>query len=225
MRTPITTIAWILLVLTTIVMIDCSDEDSVLESTPSKQVIMPLATGNTWTYVDSVWWGSNTPYELQSTLVVTGQTSVTIDTTVYDVYTMSLQDPIFMLTTELYLRNEADGLWQLGVKCPNSTELQRSMYFMYPGTTGDVWIKNWIVCSGGDPSSNGMDSVTVMSTNHAVDTPLGLFSCYRYLEQYDTPFGRFEIEQFVAPDVGIIATNMAVMGFIIKRRLSSYDLN
>lgn len=223
MRTPITTIAWILLVLTSIVMIDCSDEDSVLESTPSTQVIMPLATGNTWTYVDSVW-GMGAPSEFHSTMIVTGQTSVTIDTTVYDVYRMTLNDPIFVETTELYLRNEADGLWQLGVKCSNSTELQRSMYFMYPGTTGDVWIKNWILCSSGDPSSNGMDSVTVMSTNHAVDTPLGLFSCYRYLEQYDTPFGRFEIEQFVAPEVGIIAVNMDVLGFTVKRRLSSYDI-
>jgi hypothetical protein len=64
----------------------------------------------------------------------TDNNRVTIDTLVYDVFTLSLNDPIFIETTELYLRNEADGLWELGVKCSNTTELQRSMYFMFPAS-------------------------------------------------------------------------------------------
>ena len=225
MKKAITTTAWILMVSLSIAMLNCSDEDSPVEITPGKQAILPLKVGNTWTYVDSVYLSGSQPGAYNSTMTVTGQTTVTIDTTHYDVFELMMFDSLYMESTVLYMQNDALGLWNYGVACLTDTLMAPIFYAQYPVSIGSRFGKIFLICALGNPTGMGPGEVVCTHTDTLYTTPAGTFSCIRYHEYYDMPvFGVFDIYLYMAPGVGIVGQEMYTDNGDMKKRLSSYTL-
>jgi hypothetical protein len=206
-----------LVFITSIVIGSCGD-DSTVEPKRGKPVIFPLAKGNIWHYDNPPGFPSATSY-----IEITGDTTVMVDTLAYDVFNMVWEGALSADATTLYVRNEADGFWNLGTACTSDTLTFRNMVAMYPAAVDSTWTKIWTYCASG---ITGIGPGTAECTH--VDTlytaPAGTFSCYRYRETYNSPGGTIYFYLYMAPNVGIVAIEVDLGGQAAKIVLNSYTL-
>jgi len=226
MKTTITTAAWILTVFLLVVMLNCSDEETVVVVQPAKQVIMPLKIGNTWTYVDSLNNGSAWT-EFSSQLSVTGKSIVAVDTFTYEAYDCVMVDSFQNDPATLHLWNDdLDGLWQYGVTCSADSVRFAFMMAPYPTRPGRTYTSIFgMLCAMGNPIGIGPGQGECTHTDTMYVTPAGTFACYRYHQHYDMPiFGIVDVFLYMTPGVGMVGHEYyGDTGTWIKR-LSKYSL-
>lgn len=206
------------------VFINCSDEGSPTQPPQPEPVICPLAVGNTWTYVDSVWQGGS-PTTFSSSVCITGDTIITVDLTDYELYRWVHYDSMNQEETTLLVRNESSGLWEMGIACPTDTLIYRQLNAMYPAELDYTWTKAWYRCAMDQIMGLPPGTARCLAVDSLYTTPAGTFSCHLYHEQYDVIiFGLYDIYTFYAPNVGLVATEVQTDMVAWKSVLSSYTL-
>jgi hypothetical protein len=114
----------------------CNDDGSpVTPATVDK--IQPLAVGNTWTFLDSTWTGSNVTVQ-HTTITNSATSTINYAGSSRDVYLWDVTTDGRLVERDL-VRNESDGFWYYGqIDVPNDdTLIARTPWAMYPITVND----------------------------------------------------------------------------------------
>jgi hypothetical protein len=221
----------------------CSTSDS-----KTSGVIMPLKTGNHWTFVDSlfntsgVFVGADT-----STLSITGQKTVNYQSTPYDVFLWTWVDPHLAGFSWLAWYGD-DGLYMLGGTSPKGDYvLCKSHEVQYPVNVNEQWDAYSISVSTFDSVFHIRDTVTMTctSTNTPFPTPVQNFTCYTFQytwivpskavspmasrSRYSKP-GSANVPSvttlYYAPDIGYVGLTDHENGILTyKKTLLSYAVN
>ena len=160
----------------------------------NNNVMMPLTTGNSWTYQDTVY-GSGNEYILDGTFTITINGSAVINGKKYATFDDILSSPT---------RNDAQGTWTLRKDSTRSEYLE----FKYPGLVRDVF--NFDTTT--TPTTNGNEEVVyghaqIITTDTLITVPAGTFNCYGYEYDYFTQQdGKLYIKDltYCATNVGYI---------------------
>ncbi len=147
-----------------------------------------------------------------------------VDNIDYDVFYMVMGDPMNPETSTMYVRNEANGFWNLGVPCVTDTMTFRNMVAMYPATVGATWTKGWFFCVMGSIMGTGPGISECIRVDTLYTTPAGTFECYHFHEVYNTPYGSVEYDLFMAPNIGIVGLEAQSSMVTSKKVLSSRSL-
>jgi len=204
----------------------CSDEDCDCDPcapSPRPSVIMPLAVGNTWTYLDSVTIsGSTHTYDAQ--ISVAAETTLTIQSRDYAAFKVEEVDSLINKEkTTRFLMNDFDGLWTLGIRCTGNLSTLQFISAKYPAEVGDTWTSAYVRCIMGSGGVLGPGVAECTNTGSVYDVPAGAFTCYS-IHEHPEPAGAYDIYWYFAPNVGMVAMDLYSAGTVIKRRLVSYSL-
>lgn len=167
--------------------------------------IHPLTTGNTWTYIDSIFYQDHNLQGLDTSRVgIIGKDSIDFNGQFLEVYYRNSIDMSSNQPTgaSWLLRNELYGLYSYGYKENSTGIIHRSMAFKYPVSVGDNW-KTYAYSS--TPSSwNVVDSVTTtcVAVNEVFKTPAGNFDCFVYKFSY---FG-FDFYTYYSKGIGEVGS-------------------
>ncbi len=207
------------------VFLNCSDEETAVEPKPKPgpTVICPLAVGNVWTYVDTIWLNSGSPAPFTSNIQITGDTLISIGHADYHAFFWVEIDSFVNEPTTLIVANENDGLWELGIRCANDSSYIMNQAVMYPVEVGDKWSKRWTLCVMDDIMGFPPDTTRCISVDSLITTPAGNFRCHVFHEHY-TFMGENNIHKYWAPNVGLVGWDWISSQAVWKKRLSSYTL-
>ena len=215
-------------------------------------VIVPLAVGNYWEYIDSTFYNDTLSVVDTSKLGITGEVNIEYQGNNYDVFYWNWFNtntiPPQPEPNKWLIRNEADGLWEYGMLNDTDTLLLQNLNLKFPANIGDSWpIMVYIVR---DTSISVGDTLTMkcLDTDEEYITPSGIFQCYVYQYQlgflkspeanYILPFEETEIVHnsqnvkpdtfsvllYFAPNVGYVGKEGNLGNFKTKSYLSSYYL-
>lgn len=188
----------LLLILTiglTILGLACSDDDggtnSPTNDTREGDVILPLAVGNQWGFVD-------TQFDSAGTVVSTEVAVFSIwdDTTISDEnwYRANMIKGGQTWDWGIYT-NRSTGLWMQEASGEGQPPQPVELFLKYPATVGDEYFAD---------EDHGI--VTVVSIDTTITVPQGTYSCvlYRYRDADDR---ELEGDLYCCPDVGRIRTD------------------
>jgi hypothetical protein len=210
-----------LILVAAVVLVTCSEDEETPTQPEPTGVLVPLTVGNTWEYIDTMYTGGNNG--TVSTIVVTADTTVTVGTTDYDCHVWRWHGGMFSEPTDYLVRNESNGLWNLGVMCPSDAQFFRVMWAKYPASTADTWSKTFAGCVFGSVMAIPGDADFVES-GYSYATPAGTFSCYRYHERYVGP-STVDVYYYIVPDIGVVGMETFSDGALSTQKwLTSYDL-
>ncbi len=173
-----------------------SCKSSTDTGTQNQTVIMPLAIGNTWIYLDN-------GYDSNGHLFVpsTYDTLLISDTITYG------KDILYKPQNRLiYYTNKANGLWVRYDLAPS----EEIFFAKYPAKDGDIFRRDSLIVtkeSSPDPLGLTIGNFIVSSTTESVTVPAGTFVCYKYnADYYDTTSHQLvdRVNSFYAPNVGRI---------------------
>ena len=226
MRKLTSTATGILLILVSLTGASCSDEDCDCDPcapSPRPSVIMPLAVGNSWTYLDSVTISGST-HTSYAHISVAAETTLTIQSRDYPAFKVEEVDSLINKEkTTRFLGNDFDGLWNLGVRCTGNLSPLQFMFAKYPATVGDTWTSVYARCVMGSGGVLGPGVAESKDTDLVYVAPAGAFTCYTIHEHYETA-GEYDIYWYFAPKVGMVAMEFYSSSLTLKRRLVSYSL-
>jgi hypothetical protein len=148
--------------------------------------ILPLTTGNSWTYFQKHYYSNGTLYD---TLTYT-QTIVDAEFVGNDKWFL-IQEKRKSFVDTLYVTHRYDGIWIL----PVGTTYPAFMLFQFPVSAGDSY------ASGPD----GLTQMTLIGTSLTQTVPAGTFSpCFDYKQQ---TMGRTDYNRrILCPGVGEVAS-------------------
>jgi hypothetical protein len=173
--------------------ISCKNStDTVVQG---QSVIMPLAIGNTWIYIDN-------GYDSNGHLIVPtpSDTLLISDTLSYG------KDIIYIpQNRHIYYVNRADGL-----RIRYDGYFDETFIAKYPAKAGDIFRHDRYLItkeSSPDPIGVAAGDLIVSSTIESVTVPAGTFICYKYNEDYYDTASHQLLDRFntyYAPNVGMI---------------------
>jgi len=173
--------------------ISCKNSTDI--GTQSQGVIMPLALGNTWIYIDH-------GYDSNGHLIVPSPSDTLLinDTITYG------KDVLYIpRDRKIYYINKADGLW-----IRYDFDSKEIFQAKYPTKVGDIYRHDSYILtkeSSPDPLGEVAADYIVSSTTESVTVPAGTFICYKYnADYYDTASHQLldRFNTFYAPNVGLI---------------------
>jgi hypothetical protein len=215
-------------------------------------VILPLAVGNYWEFIDSTFSNDTLFVVDTSKLGITGKLNIEYQGNNYEVFYWNWFDmnvnPPQPQSNKWLIRNEQDGLWEYGMLNDTDTLLLQNLSFKFPANIGDNWsIMAYFVT---DTSISVGDTLIreCLDTDKEFITPSGTFQCYVY--QYEWVFLKssevnfvyqfkfaesiynsqnvesdtFRVLNYFAPNVGLVGQEVNLGSFKTKSYLSSYDL-
>jgi hypothetical protein len=159
----------------------CSEDENPAAPQPPQE-IMPLQSGNAWTY-------QLTNYDASGTIRSSAEvTTFILGDTLIDGEHWSAYGPVYP-GSEFFM-NKADGLWyrQRNVSLPG-------LMAKYPASPGDVFTEE-----------HG-DTVRVLSVERDVTVPAGSFRCHEYEQRSEVLAGdiiRFRYRRCFSPGVGMV---------------------
>ena len=154
----------------------CSKE----KDKPEKNVIYPLAVGNLWTYIDSIFVAFPQENPIDTIIVDT------ISIEIIGKFNFQLEDKEYTAFIEyeepynikwLY-GNENDGCYSYGrINSEQDTIIFRCIHFKYPVSEGDEWFFH-----NADENGVIMDTISFkcLSINEQFKTPSGNYNCVVY---------------------------------------------
>jgi len=226
MRKLTSTATGILLIVVSLTAASCSDEECDCDPcspSPQPSVILPLAVGNSWTYLDSVA-VSGSAHVSDAHISVAAETTLTIQSRDYPAFKVEEVDSLVSKEkTTRFLKNEFDGLWTLGIRCTGNLSTVQYLSAKYPATVGDTWTSVYMRCLMGSGGVLGPGVAECTHTDAVYDAPAGAFTCYTIHEHYETA-GEYDIYWYFAPNVGMVAMEFYSSSLTLKRRLVSYSL-
>jgi len=156
---------------------------SFTEDDDPKDVIVPLAAGNYWVYIDSIF-SMNGFYVDTSRLVITGSTKIYFENQILDVFFWNWIDPETGAPqcSKWLNRNELEGLWDYGVIGKTDTLLAKVLEIMYPITIGQSW--KTVMLYENFTISDTIE-LTCIGTDLPFFTPKKVLNCYVY--HYNVP--------------------------------------
>ncbi len=172
-----------------------SCKNSTDTGTQSQGVIMPLAIGNTWIYLDN-------GYDSNGHLIVPSRLDTLLinDTITYG------KDVLYIpQNRKIYYYNKTDGLSIRYNFAPEET-----LFAKYPAKAGDIFRHDSYILtkeSSPDPLGLAAADYIVSSTTESVTVPAGTFICYKYnADYYDTTKHQLldRYNTYYAPNVGMI---------------------
>jgi hypothetical protein len=196
--------------------------------------IFPLATGNTWAYVDSAYFGGDSVSTDSTHLDVIGTRTVAFPTGEQSVYLLNARaasgQPGAMST---WVQNRRDGNHTIGAQQGNATFQHDILHIKYPAESGELYTTYFYSFrTEGDSLIPVIDTlqIEVVNADTTCTVPAGTFSCVHYRGW--KPVGVLFADTYYAPGVGYLGSTqlrtIAVNGIDrevrIVRRLASYVL-
>ncbi|UCG53193.1 MAG: hypothetical protein JSW58_06465 [Candidatus Latescibacterota bacterium] len=213
----------ILAVLSATLFISCSEDDKSPTAPYQKESICPLSKGNIWTFVDSTFFDHQV-YVDTLRLEISGDTIVTFENMDYRVYFWSWEIWGAPSNCTRLVREEDDGLWDLGIVSSSDTLITRSLWAKNPVSQGECWQRDNVLCDcAGSISLLGSVDIECVATNESFETQAGVFSC----NVYRTHFGQTtDVYEYFAPDIGLVGYVVIVDDEMSsKSTLCSYHIN
>lgn len=179
---------------------------------PGQQgVIMPLAVGNRWTYVDSTFnYWKDPVWVYTNTWEIIGNQKIMYENDSIDVFVCRQTWRNENIST-LFLRNEVDGLCIYG-ECGLGT-YSKGYWVRYPTKVEDIW---------SDLPCSIISSMRCISVDTRFATPLGTFQSLVVF--HESPWWQDEHRQYYAPNIGRVGTEYAADLLFSKEVLVSYHL-
>ena len=180
----------------------CEDAGSPVNFGESSAPILPLKTGNTWSYRISLYDTLGSLIELYfDTVVVQSPTIV------------SGEEWYLWRDPDEYLADQTSGTWYRNIR--SDTMSAPGLFYKYPVSVGESWISPHMMYS--------TISVKAISTDAVIDVPAGRFACYVY------QLGASQIFDYLVPGIGLVfsrAYELVPSGnrFTFIRELVSYRL-
>jgi hypothetical protein len=174
-----------------------------------RRAILPLATGNTWSYVDSTFHGTDS-VTLDSTRVsITGTRRVTLAGGLRTVHLWNVHDQATSLpgALNLWLQNRADGNHTVGAQQDTASFAFEALHVKYPATAGERYPIYFLFFRAGG-SDDGASLIPVIDTLEAevvsiaetCITPAGTFACVHYRGW--RPGNVLHADSWYAPGIG-----------------------
>ena len=215
-------------------------------------VILPLAIGNYWEFIDSTF-SNDTLFVVDTSKVgITGKLDIEYQGNNYEVFYWNWFDmntnPPQPVPRKWLIRNEPDGLWEYGMLNDTDTLLLQNLTMKFPANIGDSWpIMAYIIT---DTSISVGDTLMMecIDTDQEYITQSGTFQCYVYryewifLKSYKANFvypsefiesiynsqntksDTFRVLSYFAPNVGFVGKEYRLGSFKTKSYLISYEL-
>ena len=213
-------------------------------------VIVPLAVGNYWEYIDSTFFNDTLFVVDTAKLGITGKINIEYQGNNYDVFYWNWFNtninPPQPEPTKWLIRNQADGLWEYGMLNDTDTLLLQNLSLKFPVNIGDTW--PIMAYSITDTNISVSDTLTMecLDIDKEYITPSGTFQCYVYKYQwvilksykgnfihpfnhndpiYNHPYTKsdtFSVLGYFAPNVGLVGQEANLGAFKTKRYLNSY---
>jgi hypothetical protein len=200
----------------------------------SVKPILPLAEGNTWSYVDSAYFSEDSITTDSTHLAVTGTRVVTIAGSPQTVYLWTVRNAAYQpAPVTLWLQNRSTGNFTVGAQQDSASFAYETLHVKYPATTGEVYTTHFLSFrSEADSLVPALDTVSieVVNADSVCAVPAGVFECVHYRgRRLD---GSILADGYYAPLVGFLGSastrTIAVNGVDRKvrivRRLASYVL-
>jgi hypothetical protein len=150
--------------------------------------IMPLATGNSWTFVDSLFNIDGSQESHTFVWTISGRERILAGSESIDVYILNLE----VTGPGIYVRTEPEGLCQYTSgenSLPGHHDL-RTLWVKYPIAEGDSFVSN---------HGDYVDRFTCLSVDTLLTSPVGRFRCFMVR---DNPAGSWYTDIFYRPGVG-----------------------
>lgn len=190
-------------------------------------VILPLADGNYWTYIDSVWhfYTFDFRWEREIKVGITGTTKVNVDDNEYMGYYFNNYDLDLITPSEnksIYTNDEL-GLWSLGAESPSNIFLSRNLVIKYHVEVGDSWPYQIIGYDAEEkPFIKETVNVHCISKDELVSTVAGDYYCILY-HYFENTYGD-DVYLYYAPNIGLVAREVKKNGRLyIKWLLKFYS--
>jgi len=206
-----------------------------LESLDRNDVLIPLSTGNYWSYHQ--YWGEEYGGSLIDSLKVqiTGQTIVNNDGHCYNVY---LWNWIYLETgefsdTDWFYWNGDSGLYLLGGMNSRDILVEAILKLRYPVLPGETWQVLHLVYNYYEGKFIFEDTLTYqcIATDTEFETLVGTFICHEYhyrIHPEEDVLEDWDVYNYYAPGIGPVGlvVKSSLNGFIKWRRvLFSYKIN
>jgi hypothetical protein len=170
--------------------------------------ILPLAVGNTWNYIDSIYEG-DAMLRLDSLRVsITGTRTVTASSGLQTVYLWNVHNAQSMPSAlQLWLQNRADGNHTVGAEQESASFVDESMHVKYPATASERYPIHFLSFTS-EGTGDGARLVPVIDTlegevvsvSQTCVTPAGVFACVHYRGW--RPGNVLHADSWYAPGVG-----------------------
>ncbi|MGB2868591.1 MAG: hypothetical protein WBD36_09080 [Bacteroidota bacterium] len=202
------------------------DNNPVANNTPS--YIIPLAVGNQWDYVDSLFNSTGGFLRVDSSsLRIVGKTTVQYQSQSQDVYYWNwLNNLTKQPSASSWLTaNESDGNYGIGgISSKGTFVLARTLWAKYPSNVGDSWQRANISLNGDSTFSiSDTSTVTVLAVNEVFPTRTGNLTCYVYNYQRE---GTVSTSVYYSIDIGYVGVIVRSNGYVtFKKTLRSFKLN
>jgi hypothetical protein len=197
----------------------CKKDDSPVNQ-DTTAVIMPLAVGNQWVFIDSVFNESGALALVDTaTLGITGKKNVAYEGKSVEVFYWNwiykeTPDPIIWLC-----RNDAEGLNSYGLLASDSSySLKKSQWIKYPAAVGDSW-KNYSFVYD-DSAKFFLPDTSVyscVSTNEKIKTAKGEMECYNYNFKRIFSDGNYDLNMYFVKNVGYVGLTIKINGVVRER--------
>lgn len=192
------------LALTALLPLACVMTDS---RTPAERHIVPLAVGNTWTYVDSIFHDGVFAGEDSARTVITEKRVLTLAGEPRTVHLSRSADPVTgeESSTALYVQNLPDGNHTVGIARDTVEFLFPSLHVQFPTETGNRYPVHFLELREEDgelvPFVDTLET-EVADARASCETPAGNFECIEYRAR--RPGGVLHARAWYAPGVGFV---------------------
>lgn len=199
---------------------------SKAQSVPGRNALIPLAVGNSWSYVDTVF-GNTTGEVLETsslTIRIPNSQIITYKGQQHVVY--CVVSPMTSSDSR-YFWNDVEGLFAVELKkeCQTKDINSNQLLCRYPCAINDTWTLGECLCDD-KPKSNQEkgEKIECIATNELITTPAGSFHCIVTRSSEDNQ--NSHLLTYYCPGVGIIAFKQQKDNGIVSMSitLTSYKL-
>lgn len=195
-------------------MIGCNKNESPVSpdnTAANAGVILPLAVGNEWIYIDSVFTAAGTPESIDTVkLGISGKTNIVYQGKSVEVFYWNWYDGNQPDELKWLCRNEDGGCYSYGLQMANNKFLPgKTQWLKYPVNVGDSW--EMVSYAVTDSTTYTVDTIlySCRSVTEKFKTLKGEMECHVYYSRSDAEGHKYEQFMYFAKNVGYV-------GFIYK---------
>lgn len=207
-----------------------------MDGDPEIKDIVPLQVGNTWTYVDTVFYGPDSLETDSSQVTVSEAKVVHFENEDHLVYLKHQKNPATGVSSALkeYDKVDQHSLYTYGAEQDTVQVLDKSLHVQYPTQKGNRYQTHFLGFAPMDgtlkPVIDTVD-ITVLNTDTLWSGPAGTFShCIHYMGKRVR--GNWSAHAFYAPGIGYLGAETSDSNLVdgkwqtvlSKSALKSYSL-
>ena len=210
-------IAMLFLILT----VGCKKDDGpVSQVDSSADVIVPLAVGNQWTYIDSIYTVSGTFEKVDTIkLGITGKRTVIYEGKSTDVFYWNWYTDNKPDTTVWLCRNEAGGCFGYGMQYSESNYIiSKTPWLKFPASVGDSWKSLGYSYNDSTRTYTADTSIyTCTSINEKLKTAKGEMESYVFNTQYSYSGQKYSLDMYFVKNIGYVGLVLKIDGVIVEK--------